>query len=415
MARDYEKGRRERESLIRELAALGLGTREIAEMTRWSESTVLKDIQSMGGMRQIAPERLRKKIDLFAAVFQRYAELVCDDTPTSEMRSLKDTLGTWLTIDLSILHNMMEVMAETLLLPSFPPELKPYFNLLETTYGNSRHAAEYKILHHMQYLSCVAAKRRPAPKSRRELVEALTVQAAEACRELIAPKWPADAKQQIDSVLTTLSARQQQVLRLHFGLDGEKPGTLAKVGAVLGCGRDQAGQIYEEAWRQLRLNECRNKLAPFIEPLENVAVFRAAHDTALNQAAAELQTVREQIERLRAELDVARALTGQTSSDENVGATSLTIAPHLVEELDVFLEISVRSVNCLVNAHLHYVWELVERTEAQILKIKNFGRKSFDELIAELARHGLKLGTVFPPAVRLRLEAASEARPRVSR
>lgn len=56
------------------------------------------------------------------------------------------------------------------------------------------------------------------------------------------------------------------------------------------------------------------------------------------------------------------------------------------------LELSVRSSNCLRNANIRYIWELVTRTEAEMLKTKNFGRKSLNEIKEILAEMGLSLG-----------------------
>jgi len=56
------------------------------------------------------------------------------------------------------------------------------------------------------------------------------------------------------------------------------------------------------------------------------------------------------------------------------------------------LELSVRSANCLQNANIHYIGDLVQRTEAEMLKTKNFGRKSLKEIKEILAQMGLALG-----------------------
>ena len=56
------------------------------------------------------------------------------------------------------------------------------------------------------------------------------------------------------------------------------------------------------------------------------------------------------------------------------------------------LELSVRSANCLQNANIHLIGELVQRTEAEMLKTKNFGRKSLKEIKEILAEMGLSLG-----------------------
>lgn len=56
------------------------------------------------------------------------------------------------------------------------------------------------------------------------------------------------------------------------------------------------------------------------------------------------------------------------------------------------LELSVRAANCLENANIKYLGELVTRTEAEMLKTKNFGRKSLNEIKDILAEMGLSLG-----------------------
>jgi DNA-directed RNA polymerase subunit alpha len=56
------------------------------------------------------------------------------------------------------------------------------------------------------------------------------------------------------------------------------------------------------------------------------------------------------------------------------------------------LELSVRSANCLENADIKYIGELVQRTEAEMLRTKNFGRKSLNEIKEILSEMGLSLG-----------------------
>jgi DNA-directed RNA polymerase subunit alpha len=56
------------------------------------------------------------------------------------------------------------------------------------------------------------------------------------------------------------------------------------------------------------------------------------------------------------------------------------------------LELSVRSANCLQNADIKYIGELVQRTEAEMLKTKNFGRKSLNEIKEILREMGLDFG-----------------------
>jgi DNA-directed RNA polymerase subunit alpha len=65
--------------------------------------------------------------------------------------------------------------------------------------------------------------------------------------------------------------------------------------------------------------------------------------------------------------------------------------PHLLRSVDE-LELSVRSQNCLQNTDIKYIYELVQKTEMEMLKTKNFGRKSLNEIKEVLSGMGLSLG-----------------------
>jgi DNA-directed RNA polymerase subunit alpha len=65
--------------------------------------------------------------------------------------------------------------------------------------------------------------------------------------------------------------------------------------------------------------------------------------------------------------------------------------PNLFKSVDE-LELSVRSANCLQNANIRYIGELVQRSESEMLKTKNFGRKSLNEIKEVLDSMGLELG-----------------------
>jgi DNA-directed RNA polymerase subunit alpha len=65
--------------------------------------------------------------------------------------------------------------------------------------------------------------------------------------------------------------------------------------------------------------------------------------------------------------------------------------PNLFRSVDE-LELSVRSANCLQNANIRFIGELVQRSEGEMLKTKNFGRKSLNEIKEVLVSMGLSLG-----------------------
>lgn len=80
------------------------------------------------------------------------------------------------------------------------------------------------------------------------------------------------------------------------------------------------------------------------------------------------------------------------------------------------LELSVRSANCLQQANIRTIGDLVQKTEAEMLKTKNFGRKSLKEIKEILAEMGLSLGMKlenWPPKTMPVAAPAASAAPRV--
>jgi len=76
------------------------------------------------------------------------------------------------------------------------------------------------------------------------------------------------------------------------------------------------------------------------------------------------------------------------SSEDQPGSSQNDNYYRTVDEL----ELSVRSANCLKNANIFYIGELVQKTESEMLRTKNFGRKSLNEIKEVLTEMGLSLG-----------------------
>jgi DNA-directed RNA polymerase subunit alpha len=79
------------------------------------------------------------------------------------------------------------------------------------------------------------------------------------------------------------------------------------------------------------------------------------------------------------------------TEEETVDEARDRVVENLSRPVDE-LELSVRSANCLKNSNIRFIYELVEKTEAEMLKTKNFGRKSLNEIKEILAGMGLSLG-----------------------
>jgi len=73
----------------------------------------------------------------------------------------------------------------------------------------------------------------------------------------------------------------------------------------------------------------------------------------------------------------------------------LPFNPALLKKVDE-LELSVRSANCLKNDNIVYIGDLIQKTEAEMLRTPNFGRKSLNEIKEVLASMGLHLGMDVP-------------------
>ena len=61
------------------------------------------------------------------------------------------------------------------------------------------------------------------------------------------------------------------------------------------------------------------------------------------------------------------------------------------------IELSVRAANCLNNANITTVGQLAQKTEAEMLKYRNFGKKSLNEIKDKLQQLGFSLGMTFEP------------------
>ena len=86
----------------------------------------------------------------------------------------------------------------------------------------------------------------------------------------------------------------------------------------------------------------------------------------------------------------APAPTGEVS-----GGDTQQINRYLLKKVDE-LELSVRSANCLKNDNIIYIGDLVGKTEAEMLRTPNFGRKSLNEIKEVLSSMGLRLGMEIP-------------------
>jgi DNA-directed RNA polymerase subunit alpha len=111
------------------------------------------------------------------------------------------------------------------------------------------------------------------------------------------------------------------------------------------------------------------------------------------------EAVRQAARILVDQLSVFAALEG-TAEVAVTSRVSPQVDPILLRPVDD-LELTVRSANCLKAENIYYIGDLIQRTENELLKTPNLGRKSLNEIKEVLAARGLTLGMKlenWPPA-----------------
>ncbi|MDH3608549.1 MAG: DNA-directed RNA polymerase subunit alpha [Gammaproteobacteria bacterium] len=110
------------------------------------------------------------------------------------------------------------------------------------------------------------------------------------------------------------------------------------------------------------------------------------------------ETIRKAAGILQQQLSVFVDLQGDEEVEQEKSETE--IDPILVRPVDD-LELTVRSANCLKAENIYYIGDLIQRTEVELLKTPNLGKKSLTEIKDVLGTHGLSLGMRlenWPPA-----------------
>jgi DNA-directed RNA polymerase subunit alpha len=111
------------------------------------------------------------------------------------------------------------------------------------------------------------------------------------------------------------------------------------------------------------------------------------------------EAIRQSARVLVDQLNVFAALEGTETAAE-VPSRAPTVDPILLRPVDD-LELTVRSANCLKAENIYYIGDLIQRSENELLKTPNLGRKSLNEIKEVLASRGLTLGMKlenWPPA-----------------
>ena len=138
--------------------------------------------------------------------------------------------------------------------------------------------------------------------------------------------------------------------------------------------------------------------SPVVQVTYNVDTARVKQRTDLDKLVIDLKTnatiepedaIRKAGQILRNQLDVFTYLEVQEDTEDDSDVPQ--IDPVLLRPVDD-LELTVRSANCLKAENIYYIGDLVQRSENELLKTPNLGKKSLTEIKDVLATHSLSLG-----------------------
>jgi DNA-directed RNA polymerase subunit alpha len=90
--------------------------------------------------------------------------------------------------------------------------------------------------------------------------------------------------------------------------------------------------------------------------------------------------------------------------DDQDSGTGIESKFEILEKSVESMGLSVRALKCLKKLGVDYIFELIEKTEHELLNSKNFGKKSLEEIIAKLAEHDMVLGQKLPDNIKSELE-----------
>lgn len=208
-------------------------------------------------------------------------------------------------------------------------------------------------------------------------------------QEKTRPVWNQEVfllvKEEVGALLATLTPKEASIIKRRFGLEAP-PETLKKIGEFFGVSAERIRSIESQASR--KLNRPMQKLHMLLLSSSNLLAFDLR----------EIRKARMQ-EEMRSKIREVLASREIQFTSEQLEAMVLP-----VDEI----EFSVRTWNCLKNAHVRYLGEIVQKTERELLMSRNFGRKTLNEVKEILSQFGLHLGMVFNEATRQAYEALKQ-------
>lgn len=161
-----------------------------------------------------------------------------------------------------------------------------------------------------------------------------------------------------------------------------------------------AGDPDDEVGQRIGQLKLDASFSPIKRVSYDVQSARVEQQTDLDKLIMEVETngaidpeeaIKEAARILRNQLSIFVDLEAEEVEEASIASSEPEIEPALLRPVDD-LELTVRSANCLKAESIHYIGDLIQRTEIELLKTPNLGKKSLTEIKDVLASRGLSLG-----------------------
>lgn len=180
----------------------------------------------------------------------------------------------------------------------------------------------------------------------------------------------------IDDVLKSLTPREQEVIKLRFGLNGE-PQAFRSIGDRLDFTPERIRQILAKSLRRLRMPRRADNLRYY---------SRSGLEKGIRSIRERLFLIEESMKIMITELSALKTDKGHESESAIFNSFDFLNTP--LENV----EMTVRLANCLKNNRIMTIGELAAQTESDLLRMRNVGRRCLNEAKYILAQYGLTLG-----------------------
>src|SRR5271163_2834999 len=161
---------------------------------------------------------------------------------------------------------------------------------------------------------------------------------------------------------------------------------LTKAGELSMSLKVERGRGYRPAAQRMAFEEQTRAIGR----LQLDASFSPVRKVTYNVESARVEQ-RTDLDKLILDIETNGTIDLQGQDESTTKATETQFDPILLRPVDE-LELTVRSANCLKAENIHYIGDLVQRTEVELLRTPNLGKKSLTEIKEVLESHGLTLG-----------------------